>query len=126
MAKTSTRLAAMGLALGAALTLLGTTGSAHAAAQASGTTLQPNSNVRAEPNTSSRVLGTTTSQALMYIVCFKHAQYVKVGNYGTDVWYYGDVDDRGTNPMTWYHNPWVWGGNVNVGADPAPGIRECS
>ncbi|MDX3453154.1 hypothetical protein PV396_14540 [Streptomyces sp. ME02-8801-2C] len=124
MAKTSTRLAATGLALGAALTLLGTAGTAHAAAQTSAT-VQPNSNLRTEPSTNSRIRGTTTSQAEMHIKCFKHAQYVQVGNYGTDVWYYGHVDDRGTNPPTWYYDPWVWGGNVNVGADPAPGIPPC-
>lgn len=125
MARTSTRLAATGLALGAALSLLGMTGSAHAVAQVSAT-VQAGSNLRAEPDTNSRVRGTTTSQAQMHhIKCFKYSQYVQVGNYGTNVWYYGHVDDRGTTPTTWYYDAWVWGGNVNVGADPASGVPQC-
>ncbi|MEU6229539.1 hypothetical protein [Streptomyces sp. NPDC047042] len=119
----STRLAATGLALGAALSL-GTAGSAEAAsADPRAVTVQPNSNLRSAPNTSSRIWGTTTKETEGGVECYTRGQYVKVGNYGTDVWYYGTVIDYDIGHI--YNNVWMWGGNVNVGADPAPGIAPC-
>ncbi|MER5216678.1 hypothetical protein ABT063_40645 [Streptomyces sp. NPDC002838] len=125
MGKRSTRLAATGLALGAALSLLGTAGSAHAAEQGRDTTVQAGSNIRAGATTTSRYLGTTKSESVGAISCYTYGQYVRVGSYGTDVWYFGNVFDEGSNPPHAYLNVWVWGGNVNVGADPAPGIPRC-
>jgi hypothetical protein len=125
MAKRSTKMAVTGLALGAALSLLGTAGSAEAAAQGASTTVQAGSNIRAAATTNSRLVGTTEFKSVGSISCYTYGQYVKVGNYGTDVWYFGNVfDDEGTQGHA-YIGVWVWGGNVNVGADPAPGIDRC-
>lgn len=126
MAKTSTRLAATGLVLGVAASLLGIAGTAEAAP--SGTngyaaTVQPRSNLRDAPNTSSRIWYTTPKELEAGIECYTRGQYVKVGNYGTDVWYKGTVIDYDFGH--WFSNVWMWGGNVNVGADPAPGIDPC-
>ncbi|GFN00202.1 hypothetical protein Sfulv_50120 [Streptomyces fulvorobeus] len=118
--------AAAGLALGAALSLLGTTGTAQAApssADGYAATVQANSNLRDAPNTSSRIWGTTTKVTEAGIACYTRGQYVQVGSYGTNVWYYGTVIDYDIGHI--YSNVWMWGGNVNVGADPAPGIPGC-
>ncbi|MGW7195677.1 hypothetical protein [Streptomyces chryseus] len=125
MVKRSARLAATGLALGAALSLLGTAGSAQAAAQARETTVQAGSNIRAAATTNSRLLGTTKSESVGSISCYTRGQRVTVGGYTTDVWYFGNVFDEGSNPPHAYLNVWAWGGNVNVGADPAPDIPRC-
>ncbi|MFD3333059.1 hypothetical protein ACFWV1_10465 [Streptomyces sp. NPDC058700] len=125
MAKRSTRLTAVGLALGAAVSLLGAAGSAEAAAQGVNTTVQAGSNIRAAATTNSRLVGTTEFLSTAYMECYTRGQYVRVGNYGTDVWYYGNVFDDDATPAHSYGDVWVWGGNVNVGADPAPGIPRC-
>ncbi|MEV7995135.1 hypothetical protein AB0O67_25495 [Streptomyces sp. NPDC086077] len=125
MAKRSTRLASVGLALGAALSLLGTSGSAEAAAQGVNTTVQAGSNIRAGATTNSRLVGTTEFLSTAYIECHTRGQYVKVGNYGTNVWYYGNVFDDDATPAHFYGDVWVWGGNVNVGADPSPDVAPC-
>ncbi|GKQ37428.1 hypothetical protein [Streptomyces sp. A012304] len=147
MAKRSAKLAATGLALGAALSLLGTAQSAPAAAQGVSTTaqaipaapggaqaapaatadyaatVQVNSNLRAAPYTNSRIWGTTTEESEAGIACYTRAQRVTAGGYTTDVWYFGQVIDYRAGHT--YNHVWVWGGNVNVGADPAPGIPAC-
>ncbi|MFF3381134.1 hypothetical protein ACFYXF_50330 [Streptomyces sp. NPDC002680] len=125
MAKRSTRLAATGLALGAALSLLGTAGSAEAAAQAVNTTVQAHSNIREAATTNSRLVGTTQFESVAYIRCYTRGQYVKVGNYGTNVWYFGNAFDDDASPAHAYLNVWMWGGNVNVGADPSPEVEPC-
>ncbi|WP_369037571.1 MULTISPECIES: hypothetical protein [Streptomyces] len=122
MAKRSTRLTAMGLVLGAALSVLGTAGTAEAAPSGSSgyaTTVQANSNVRSGPFLASQIHGTTTKVTGAGIDCRLDGDPVTVGGYTTNVWYRGTVN--GYN----YSNAWVWGGNVNVGADPAPGIPGC-
>ncbi|MFD3808909.1 hypothetical protein ACFWTC_36335 [Streptomyces sp. NPDC058619] len=125
MAKQSTRLAATGLALGATVSLLGAAGSALASAQAVNTTVQARSNIREAATTNSRLVGTTQFQSTAYVRCYKRGQYVKVGNYGTDVWYFGNVFDDDATPAHAYLNVWMWGGNVNVGADPSPEVSPC-
>jgi uncharacterized protein YraI len=125
MAKRSAKLAATGLALGAALALLGTAQGAHAAAQGVSTTVQAGSNIRTGPTTNSEVLGTTLSESVGAIACYQRGQYVKAGGYGTDVWYYGNVFEHGRDWAPAYLHVWVWGGNVNVGADPGHGIDPC-
>lgn len=124
MAKRS-KLAAVGLALGAALSLLGTADSAEAAAQGVSTTVQAGSNLREGATTNSRLVGTTEFKSKAFIKCYTRGQYVTVGNYGTDVWYLGYVDDYAATPPHSYYNVWVWGGNVNVGADPSPEVAPC-
>ncbi|MCX5582713.1 hypothetical protein ACFV0H_00215 [Streptomyces erythrochromogenes] len=126
MAKRSTRFAATGLALGAALSLLGTAGAAEAAP--SGTsgyaaTVQAHSNLRDAPRTNSRIWGTTTKVTEAGVACYTRGQRVTAGGYTTDVWYFGTVIDYDIGHI--YSNVWMWGGNVNVGADPAPGIPGC-
>ncbi|SNX58338.1 hypothetical protein SAMN06272735_2828 [Streptomyces sp. TLI_55] len=125
MAKRSTRLAATGLALGAALSLLGTAGSAEATAQSINTTIQGGSNLREAATTNSGLVGTTTSTSKAFIRCYTRGQYVEAGGYGTDVWYFGYVDDYSATPPHSYYDVWVWGGNVNVGADPSPQLSPC-
>jgi len=118
--------AAAGMVLGAAVSLLGTTGTAEAAPTGStsyATTVQANSNLRDAPNTSSRIWGTTTEVTEAGIECYSRGQQVTAGGYTTDVWYYGTVIDYRIGHI--YSNVWMWGGNVNVGADPAPGIAHC-
>ncbi|GAA2935014.1 hypothetical protein [Streptomyces enissocaesilis] len=126
MTKRSVSTAAAGLALGAALSLLGTAGTAEAAPPSTdgyAATVQAHSNLRDAPNTSSRIWGTTTKVTEAGVACYTRGQYVKVGSYGTDVWYFGTVIDYDIGHI--YSNVWMWGGNVNVGADPAPGIPGC-
>ncbi|MFF3350137.1 hypothetical protein [Streptomyces sp. NPDC002779] len=125
MTRRSVSTAAAGLALGAALSLLGAAGTAEATSSNDGyaATVQANSNLRDAPNTSSRIWGTTTKVTEAGIACYTRGQYVTVGNYGTNVWYYGTVIDYDIGHI--YSNVWMWGGNVNVGADPAPGINPC-
>ena len=126
MTKRSVSNAAAGLVLGVAVSLLGTAGTAEAAPSGSSgyaTSVQANSNLRNGPYTNSRIWGTTTKVTEAGVECDTRGQYVKVGNYGTDVWYYGPVIDYDIGHI--YNNVWMWGGNVNVGADPAPGIPSC-
>jgi hypothetical protein len=122
MTKRTVSLAA-GLALGAAVSLLGTAGTAQAAPTGTATTVQAHSNLRDAPNTRARIWGTTTKVTEAGVECYTRGQYVKVGNYGTDVWYLGTVIDYDIGHI--YSNVWMWGGNVNVGNDPAPGIPHC-
>ncbi len=124
MAKRS-KPAAVGLALGAALSLLGTAGSAEAATRSVNTTVQAGSNLREGATTNSGLIGTTKFKSKAFIKCYTRGQYVTVGNYGTDVWYFGYVDDYAATPPHSYYNVWVWGGNVNVGADPSPDVAPC-
>lgn len=122
MTKRSVSTAAAGLVLGVAVSLLGTAGTAEAAPSgASGyaTTVQPNSNVRSGPFTVAKIYGTTTKVTEASIDCWLDGDTVTVGGYTTKVWYRGTVQGYSGSNM------WVWGGNVNVGADPAPGIRGC-
>ncbi|GGX37470.1 hypothetical protein [Streptomyces chryseus] len=126
MTKRSLSTAAAGLVLGAAVSLLGTTGTAEAAptgASAYATTVQAHSNLRDAPNTSSRIWGTTTKVTEAGVECYTRGQRVTAGGYTTDVWYFGTVIDYDIGHI--YSNVWMWGGNVNVGADPAPGIPRC-
>ncbi|MGW0719282.1 hypothetical protein ACWD3K_31710 [Streptomyces sp. NPDC002778] len=119
------KLAAVGLALGAAVSLLGTAGSAEAAAQGVNTTVQAGSNIREAATTNSRLVGTTEYLSTAYIHCYTRGQHVTVGNYGTNVWYYGNVFDDDAAPAHFYKNVWLWGGNVNVGTDPSPDVAPC-
>ncbi|MDX3453156.1 hypothetical protein PV396_14550 [Streptomyces sp. ME02-8801-2C] len=116
------RASAVGLALGAAFSLLGAAGTAEAAPSASptATTVQARSNLRSGPSTQEILVGTTTKVSKAYIDCWSPGERVTVGGYTTDVWYRGVV--HGGWELI---NVWVWGGNVNVGADPAPGIPRC-
>ncbi|WP_189148859.1 hypothetical protein [Streptomyces lacrimifluminis] len=86
-------------------------------------TVQPNSNLREAPNTSSRIVRTTIRELEGGIECYTRGQYVKVGNHGTNVRYLGTVLETGIGQFL--NDVWMWGGNVNVGADPAPGIPVC-
>ncbi|MFF6784707.1 hypothetical protein [Streptomyces sp. NPDC012510] len=127
MTKRSRTTVATGLALGATLSLLGAAGSAGAAP--SGTddvraaTVQANSNLRDAPRTSGRLLHTTTEESEAGILCYTRGERVTVGGYTTNVWYHGQVVDYGAGQI--FNSVFVWGGNVNVGADPAPGIEPC-
>ncbi|MDX3453155.1 hypothetical protein PV396_14545 [Streptomyces sp. ME02-8801-2C] len=125
MTRRSVSTAVAGLVFGVAASLLGAAGVAEAAPSASptATTVQARSNLRDAPNTSSRIWYTTPQELEAGVECFKYGQYVKVGNYGTDVWYRGTVIDYDLGQI--FSNVWMWGGNVNVGADPAPGINPC-
>ncbi|MFJ9545881.1 hypothetical protein [Streptomyces erythrochromogenes] len=122
MAKRSTRLAATGTAIGAALSLLGaaeTAGAAPSGTSGRATTVQANSNVRSGPFLAARIHGTTTKVTAAHIDCWLDGDTVTAGGYTTNVWYRGTVAGYDRS------NAWVWGGNVNVGADPAPGIPGC-
>ncbi|MGW1544687.1 SH3 domain-containing protein [Streptomyces sp. NPDC002309] len=131
MFKRSARLTAAGLAAGTALTLFGGAGASQAAAgasqQAAGTVqaspiLQPNSNIRTGPGTSYRILGTSGPEGATGVVkCYGRGERVTAGGYTTDVWYQVTVHFPGHT----YYFVWAWGGNVNVGADPAPGVEVC-
>ncbi|MER6678635.1 hypothetical protein [Streptomyces sp. NPDC000983] len=126
MTKRSRPAAAAGLALAATLALLGTAGTAEAAPSATNshpTTVQAGSNLRDAPHTSSRIWGTTTKVTEAGVACYTRGQRVTAGGYTTDVWYFGTVIDYDIGHI--YNNVWMWGGNVNVGADPAPGIPRC-
>ncbi|MFJ2594183.1 hypothetical protein [Streptomyces erythrochromogenes] len=105
------RFAATGLALGAALFLLGTAGTAEAAP--SGTnghaaTAQANSNLRDAPGTNSRIRGTTTGVTEAGIACYTRGQRVTAGGCTTDVWCFGTVIDYDIGHI--YSNVWMWGG----------------
>ncbi|WP_149180016.1 hypothetical protein [Streptomyces sp. TRM49041] len=127
MSQRSARLAAAGLAAGAALTLLGTAGTAHADASRFYVSLQTHSNVRTAATTNSRIVlntGSVKDRYYMDGICYVRGQYVKVGTYGTDVWYRGHVVDGVDVMQPTRHNVWVWGGNVNIGKDPS-GVGPC-
>ncbi|MER7575765.1 hypothetical protein [Streptomyces sp. NPDC126514] len=126
MTRRSVSTAAAGLVLGVAVPLLGTAGTAEAAPTGNSghaTTVQANSNLRDAPKTSSRIQHTTTSVTEAGVLCYSRGERVSAGGYTTDVWYYGDVFDYDIGQI--FHGVWMWGGNVNVGADPAPGIPGC-
>jgi hypothetical protein len=126
MSQRSTRLAAAGLAAGAALTLFASSGTAHAGASGFYVSLQAHSNVRTAPNTQNVPTVNTGPTADRYYidgVCYSHGQRVTAGGYTTDVWYKGTVFDGATPNQ--YYNAWVWGGNVNVGKDPSDSVDPC-
>ncbi|MFD7436430.1 hypothetical protein [Streptomyces sp. NPDC059861] len=128
MSQRSTRLAAAGLAAGAALTLFAATGTAHAGAAGFYVSLQTNSNVRSAPGTQNVPLlntGSTRDRYYMDGVCYVHGQPVTAGGYHTDVWYRGTVHDSVDLSKGPYRNVWAWGGNVNVGKDPADSVGVC-
>ncbi|MFJ6995707.1 hypothetical protein [Streptomyces sp. NPDC003090] len=121
MSQRTARRALAGVAAGAALVMFGATGTAHAGASNFYVSLQTNSNVRTAPNTSSTVVlntGWTVDRYYMEGLCYVRGQYVKIGTYGTDVWYHGHVVDGQLKEPT-RHYVYVWGGNVNIGADPS-------
>ncbi|MEU6229540.1 hypothetical protein [Streptomyces sp. NPDC047042] len=121
MTRRSVSTAAAGLVLGAVVSLLGTAGTAEAAPSSTPrlTTVQANSNLRGGPSSKEVLVGTTTKLTKAAIDCWLPGEQVTAGGYTTNVWYRGVVG--GYELM----NVWVWGGNVNVGADPAPGIPNC-
>lgn len=55
------------------------------------------------------------------VKCYGRGERVTAGRYTTDVWYQVNVQFAGHS----YYFVWAWGGNVNVGAAPAPGIEVC-
>jgi hypothetical protein len=139
MSKRSARLTAAGLAVGTALALFGGAGasqanpgtvqSAPSASQAASRTvqsssiLQPNSNIRTGPGTSYRILNNSGQEETPGLAkCYVRGESVTVGGYTTDVWYQVTVYFSGHQ----YYGVWAWGGNVNVGSDPAPGIPVCT
>ncbi|MFF8847843.1 hypothetical protein ACF08N_34895 [Streptomyces sp. NPDC015127] len=127
MPQRSTRFTAAGLAAGAALALLGGTGTAHAGASGFYVSLQTNSNVREAATSASRLLlntGTVKDRYYMDGVCYVRGQYVTIGGYGTDVWYKGHVHDGHVVEPT-RNNVYVWGGNVNIGQDPSDSVDHC-
>ncbi|MER7731821.1 hypothetical protein ABTX80_13145 [Streptomyces erythrochromogenes] len=122
MTRRSMSTAAAGLVLGTAVSLLAAAGPAGAAPSAiSGhaTTVQAGSNVRSGPFLVARLYGTTTKVTPANMDCWLEGDETTAGGYTTRIWY------RGTVTGYPYSNAWVWGGNVNVGADPAPGIPRC-
>ncbi|SNX58337.1 hypothetical protein SAMN06272735_2827 [Streptomyces sp. TLI_55] len=127
MTKRGRAAVATGLALGAALSLLGAAGTAEAAPSGTGdvraTTVQAHSNLRDAPRTSGRLLHTTTEETEAGILCYSRGERVTAGGYTTDVWYYGQVVDYAAGQV--FNGVYVWGGNVNVGTDPAAGIELC-
>ncbi|GAA4933095.1 hypothetical protein ACFPM3_04290 [Streptomyces coeruleoprunus] len=128
MSQRTIRLATAGLAAGAALALFGASGTAHAGAAGFYVSLQTHSNVRAAATTnSSLILNTGSTKDRYYLdgVCYARGQYVKVGSYGTDVWYKGHVHDGVDVTQPVRHNVWVWGGNVNIGKDPSDSVGRC-
>ncbi|MFF3334058.1 hypothetical protein ACFYWX_31655 [Streptomyces sp. NPDC002888] len=127
MAKHHHRTAAVTLALGGVLTLtaLGT-GTAQARADGVVATLQTHSNVRDLASSRGDLLVNTGSAPGRFsqdILCWYPGERVTAGGYTTNVWYWGDVTDSATGRL--YEGAWVWGGNVNVGADPSPLVKEC-
>ncbi|MET9665072.1 hypothetical protein ABZY19_06830 [Streptomyces sp. NPDC006475] len=48
---------------------------------------------------------------------------VTAGGYTTDDWYFGTVIGYDIGLM--HSGAWVWGGNVDIGRDPAAGMRHC-
>jgi len=127
MTKRNSTVVAAGLALGASLSLFGAAGTAGAAASGTddvrATTVQAHSNLRDAPRTSGRLLHTTTEETEAGILCWTRGDRVTAGGYTTDVWYLGQVVDYAAGQI--FNSVYVWGGNVNVGADPAPGIDRC-
>ncbi|MEV7171635.1 hypothetical protein AB0O18_18255 [Streptomyces sp. NPDC093224] len=127
MTKHPARLTATVLALGAVTaTLCGSVGTAHAGVSTTRATLQPHSNVREVEYAVGTIkvnTGPTEGRFYQDIDCWAHGQRVTAGGYTTDVWYLGIVTDSATG--TRYISSWVWGGNVNVGKDPSPLVREC-
>ncbi|MFE9683245.1 hypothetical protein [Streptomyces sp. NPDC006285] len=130
MFKRRARLTAVGLAVGTALTLFGGAGATQAASASgvarstvqSSPILQPNSNIRTGPGTSYRILNTSGPEGATGVVkCYARGERVTAGDYTTDVWYQVTVHLPGHT----YSFVWAWGGNVNVGADPAPGVEVC-
>jgi hypothetical protein len=126
MSLLSTRVAAAGTAAGAALTLFASAGAAEARPDAFYVSLQPYSNVRTAPNTQSQVrvnTGPTVGRYEIYGICYVYGETVTADGYTTAVWYAGNIYDR---EGAQYNGYYVWGGNVNVGADPAPSVDPCS
>ncbi|WP_330289475.1 hypothetical protein [Streptomyces sp. NBC_00576] len=131
MFKRNARLTAAGLAVGTAFTLFGGAGASQAAPSTSqpapstvqsSSILQPNSNIRTGPGTSYRILNTSGPEGAPGVVkCYGRGERVTAGGYTTDVWYQVNVQFTGHS----YYFVWAWGGNVNVGADPAPGVEVC-
>ncbi|MGW0719284.1 hypothetical protein ACWD3K_31720 [Streptomyces sp. NPDC002778] len=122
MTRRSVSTGAAGLALGVAVSTLGIAGTAEAAPTGTSgyaTTVQANSNVRSGPFTRALIYGTTSQVTPASIDCWLDGDRVTAGGYTTNVWYRGTVQGYDRS------NAWVWGGNVNVGADPAPGIPGC-
>ncbi|MFF3849070.1 hypothetical protein [Streptomyces sp. NPDC002328] len=119
------RLAVLGTVAAAALSVLASAGMAHAGFYVS---LQTHSNVRTAPSTGSGVVvntGSTPNRYYMDGVCYVHGQRVTAGGYTTDVWYRGTVHDSVIPSPGPYNHVWVWGGNVNVGQDPADSVDLC-
>ncbi|MER7660677.1 MULTISPECIES: hypothetical protein [unclassified Streptomyces] len=127
MPRNRTRLAAAGLALVGAATMTGVAaGTAHAGASGFYVSLQPNSNIRTGPFVAAGVVantGPTVDRFYMDGVCYLEGDRVTAGGYTTDIWYRGTVFDS-ASPAT-YRTAWVWGGNVNVGKDPADSVEWC-
>ncbi|MEJ8637742.1 MULTISPECIES: SH3 domain-containing protein [Streptomyces] len=131
MFQRSARLTAAGLAAGTALALFGGAGASQAAPSISqpapstvqaSPILQPNSNIRTGPGTSYRILNTSGPEGATGVAkCYARGERVTAGGYTTDVWYQVTVHFPGHT----YYFVWAWGGNVNVGADPAPGMEVC-
>lgn len=142
------RLAVLGTVAAAGLSVLATAGTAHAgfdvslqtdgnvrtaphtgsALSATGvhTYLETNSNVRTGPSSGSGFVvntGSVYNEYSMYVRCYVRGQQVTAGGYSTNVWYKGLVNYNYTGRQ--WDNVYVWGGNVKVGADPAPGIPLC-
>jgi hypothetical protein len=81
--------------------------------------VQANSNLRSGPSTRAILSGTTTAVTRAFIECYTRGERVTAGGYTTDVWYQGVFGGYELSVL------YAWGGNVNVGADPAPGIPVC-
>ncbi|WP_264932132.1 hypothetical protein [Streptomyces sp. A012304] len=131
MFKRSARLTAAGIAVGTAFTLFGGAGAQAAPGTSqpapstvqSSPILQPNSNIRTGPGRSYRIYDTSGPEGASGVVkCYARGERVTAGGYTTDVWYQVTVH----LPRATYYFVWAWGGNVNVGADPAPGVEVCS
>ncbi|MFF8828490.1 hypothetical protein [Streptomyces sp. NPDC015131] len=127
MAPRAARLLAAGLALGAALALSPAAPAVPARAatedaRAGGQILRPNSNLRWGPSTAHGVVANTGAEwGTGLEECFVYGERVTAGGYTTDVWYRLNVYFGGVQ----YYKKWAWGGNVEVGADPKPGLRTC-
>ncbi|MFD7303077.1 MULTISPECIES: hypothetical protein [Streptomyces] len=126
MSLLSTRVTAAGVAAGAALSLFASAGTAEARPDGFYVSLQPNSNVRSAANTQSRIAvntGPTVDRYYMDGICYVYGQTVTAGGYTTSVWYYGNVFDGMGSAQ--YAGVYVWGGNVNIGADPSDSVDPC-
>ncbi|MFI9152557.1 hypothetical protein [Streptomyces sp. NPDC053367] len=125
MSLLSTRVAAAGIAAGAAFALFASAGAAEARPDGFYVSLQPNSNVRTAPTTQSQIrvnTGPTVDRYYIEGLCYVYGETVTAGGYTTAVWYKGHVFDS-LGPQ--YSNSYVWGGNVNVGADPSDSVDPC-